>query len=66
MLKMSEVVSGMQVRHMESGEVFSVAGVPFWFDGELTVTLHDHKGHARMTRLCGLEAVIENTEEESK
>ena len=66
MLKMSDVTNGMQVRHKESGEVFSVSGVPFWFDGEPTVTLHDHKGHARMTRLCGLEAVIEKTEEESK
>ena len=66
MLQMSEITSGMQVRHMESGEAFFVAGVPFWFDGDPAVTLRDRKGNVRISRLSGLVAVNKNSEDESK
>ena len=65
-MEMSDVVSGMQVRHTDSGELFSVAGVPFWFDGVPTVTLRDRKGSVRLSRLSGLVAVNENTEEKNQ
>lgn len=65
-MEMTEVENGMQVRHTESGELFSVASAPFWFDGEPAVTLRDRKGSVRISRLSGLEAVIEMTEEKHK
>ncbi len=65
-MEMSEVQNGMQVRHMESGELFTVAGVPFWFDGDPAVTLRDRKGGVRISRLSGLVAAIEKTEEKKQ
>ena len=62
MLNKENVINGMQVRHMVSGELFTVVGVPFWFDCELTVTLHDAKGGTRMSRLANLEDANKNVE----
>lgn len=61
-MEMSEVKNGMRVRHITSGEILTVVSTPFWFDGEPTVTLQDKRGQARMTKLSGLEAIIEKTE----
>jgi hypothetical protein len=62
-MEMNEITNGMAVRHKESGEEFTVASAPFWFDGQPTVTLQDKKGHARMTRLSALEPMNKNTED---
>jgi hypothetical protein len=63
---MNEVVIGTEVRHMASGELFTVASVPFWFNGEPAVTLRDKKGHARISLLSGLSATNQKTEEQNK
>jgi hypothetical protein len=63
LMEMTDMVIGTEVRHTASGEVFTVASVPFWFNGEPAVTLKDKKGKARISVLSGLDAVNKNTED---